>query len=437
MKKTLLYILFLLPILIFSQVSSILNSAIFCIPEISKETVSVWKSNEALTATVDILQPNCNNPTGVVSINAKGGSGGYNYSLDNGITYIKTNTFTVVQPGTYTIKVRDSNNDVYSLIITVTTPVDTLTFTTTIVSPSSCSATGEITVTAIAGQSPYMYSLDGTAFQTNNAFKNLSSGNYLITVKDSSGCTQYMSVTLQEPNPLTASVIIKNQTVTIDAKGGTGTIMYAISPNLYQFSTKNTFSNLNYGTYTLIIQDEKGCFIVKEIRVTPIAPVINGKSEIILEFKSGQTLGDLAVEGQNIKWYSSKGSPTSKIAETSLPLSTILVDDVTYYASQTIDGIESIDRLAVTAKLNGSLSTPDFEFANLNFYPNPVKQILNIKNQSIIENIQIFSVSGQSILFKKVDNTHSEIDLSSLSKGLYILNVKSNGKEKAFKFIKE
>lgn len=437
MKKTLLCLLFLLPFLIFSQVSCILNSTVFCIPEISKETVSVWKSNEVLTATVDIIQPNCSNPTGVVIINATGGSGTYVYSLDNGITYIKTNTFTVVQPGTYTIKVRDSNNELYSLVITVVVPDNTLTFTATIISPTSCSPTGEITVTAIAGKSPYVYSLNGTTFQTSNVFRNLSSGNYFITVRDSSGCTQILNVTLQEPNPLTASVIIKNQTITIDAKGGIGVIMYAISPNLYQFSTKNIFSNLNYGNYTVIIQDEKGCYIVKEIRVTPVAPVINGKSEIILEFKSGQTLGDLIVEGQNIQWYNSKNSSTSKIAETSLPLSTILVDGTTYYASQTIDGIESVDRLAVTAKINGSLATPEFEFNGFTFYPNPVKHILYIKNQSIIEYVQIFSISGKSLLFKKINNIKAEIDLSNLSRGMYILNVKSDGKGKAIKFIKE
>ena len=124
-------------------------------------------------------------------------------------------------------------------------------------------------------------------------------------------------------------------------------------------------------------------------------------------------------------------------AEVPLPLSTVLVDGVTYYASQTINGVESKERLAVTAKVNGSLSTPGFELTDFKFYPNPVKHILSIKNQSNIDHIQIFSVSGKSVLSKNINGNSAEIDLSGLSTGMYILNVKSDGKEKAFKFIKE
>ncbi len=58
------------------------------------------------------------------------------------------------------------------------------------------------------------------------------------------------------------------------------------------------------------------------------------------------TVGNLVATGTNIKWYS---SPTGG---TALSPSTILVDGQTYYASQTIDGVESLSRLAVVANLS-------------------------------------------------------------------------------------
>jgi len=244
-----------------------------------------------------------------------------------------------------------------------------------------------------------------------------------------------------EPEIIHAAVTVNNQTITINATGGTGEILYAISPNLYQFSTTNTFSNLAPGTYQIIAQDKNGCYTLYNVVIDAPAPIIDGKKEIVFEFKSGQTLGDIIIEGQNIKWYSSKGASTNKSGkkaiEPTLPLTTVLVDGVTYYASQTVDGIESKERLAVTAKVNGSLSTEDFVLPNFKYYPNPVQHVLNISNSSNIDEVELISVSGKSILSKKINNTQSEIDLSNVSSGFYFLKVKSEGKTKTIKVVKK
>ncbi|MBP1672321.1 MAG: C-terminal target protein [Bacteroidetes bacterium] len=77
-------------------------------------------------------------------------------------------------------------------------------------------------------------------------------------------------------------------------------------------------------------------------------------------FCEGNTLADLVVTGAGIKWYSSATSTTV------LPSTTPLVNGSIYYATQTVAGLESIERLAVTANLtvidvslivNGTLMT--------------------------------------------------------------------------------
>ena len=60
----------------------------------------------------------------------------------------------------------------------------------------------------------------------------------------------------------------------------------------------------------------------------------------------GPTLANMVVTGTGIQWY------TAATAGSLLPSSTALVNGTTYYASQTVNGVESATRLAVTATVN-------------------------------------------------------------------------------------
>ncbi|MEN2398224.1 T9SS type A sorting domain-containing protein [Flavobacterium sp. MC2016-06] len=407
--------------------------------EFSPGAITIVKQ-PALSATYTATSATCN-AGATITINATGGTTPYQYSLDNGATYRSTNVFTNLYPGNYMIMVRDAQNittSMQAVINQVSAPV----ITAQIINTIRCygDSSGVIRVMAMGGQAPYLYSINGSPFQSNDTFSNLNAGTYNTTVKDANGCMSIVTNTISQPvSPLTAVINVQNQTATINAQGGTGTIMFAISPGLYEFSNNNTFSDLVPGVYQIMARDENGCIVMFYISIDPPAPIVEGESEnaIVYEFKLGQTLAAITVEGENIKWYSSQNTPTNKTLETALPLSTILVNGTTYYASQTINGIESKNRLAVTAKLNGSLSTPDFALSGFKFYPNPVKNILTVNHTSVIDEVQIFTVSGESVLFKKINSTHSEIDLSHLSTGVYLLNVKSDGKEKSMKIIKE
>jgi hypothetical protein len=81
------------------------------------------------------------------------------------------------------------------------------------------------------------------------------------------------------------------------------------------------------------------------------------------------------------------------------------------------------------------------ENAELQLYPNPVKDVLNLKNTT--ENkegisIIIHSTDGKTVYFKALDNKadNFQINVSGLPKGIYLLRI-SNGKAvKSSKFIK-
>jgi gliding motility-associated-like protein len=54
----------------------------------------------------------------------------------------------------------------------------------------------------------------------------------------------------------------------VQLSGGSGDYQYAISPNLNKFESKNTFTGLEAGTYTVIAQDKNGCFEQLEYTIT-------------------------------------------------------------------------------------------------------------------------------------------------------------------------
>lgn len=57
---------------------------------------------------------------------------------------------------------------------------------------------GEITASTSGGKSPYMYSLDGTNFQSSGTFSSLAAGNYSVTVVDANDCTHNVMETVDE-----------------------------------------------------------------------------------------------------------------------------------------------------------------------------------------------------------------------------------------------
>ena len=239
-----------------------------------------------------------------------------------------------------------------------------------------------------------------------------------------------LNIVPSEVPVLSASVV--NETVTITAVGN-GIYQYSIDNGSYQNSP--VFNNVTFGSHIVTVISTNGCgtaSINVEV-VTPPAPLAVSPQY----FNTGWTLQNLIANGQNIQWYANASGKNSSQQTMSvpLPLSTPLVDGTTYHVSQTVNGVESINRTPVLALL--ALATVDFSFANLNYFPNPVKNSFTISNSLIIDDIEIISILGQKIMTKKVNDLETEIDLSTLSSGIYILKVSCEGNKKTVKIIKE
>lgn len=143
----------------------------------------------------------------------------------------------------------------------------------------------------------------------------------------------------------------------------------------------------------------------------------------------GSTLANLVVTGQNIVWYS------TPFGGTPLPANTPLVNGVTYYASQTINGCESQYRLPVIVQV--TLSNEEFDTIKIIYNPNPVIDILNIKASVELKNVKICNLLGQTIFQQRFNSNEIQLNMSDFKTGTYFVIIESDDRKETFKILKK
>ncbi|WP_264521486.1 T9SS-dependent choice-of-anchor J family protein [Flavobacterium sp. N1994] len=123
-------------------------------------------------------------------------------------------------------------------------------------------------------------------------------------------------------------------------------------------------------------------------------------------------------------------------------ITTDLTTGITYYFvttsfSPTDFGNFSTDITGAGTVTCGTLGVPGFDNSNFAYYPNPVKNVLNLSYNQEISNVEVFNILGQKISTNKINASTAQIDMSNLSKGAYMVKITSNDQIKTIKVIKE
>ncbi len=217
----------------------------------------------------------CNNTNdGTISISVSGGTLPYQYSIDNGSTFVSNGgNFTGLSAGNYPIVVRDNNGCTTSgSTITINNP-SAIVITSEIKTDISCNGLtdGTISVTASGGSPPYLYSIDGGITYVSNGgnFVGLSAGNYDISVLDSDNCsTNGSTITIIEPTAiLIESELFSNiscngasdGTINIVVSGGISPYEYSVDGGTTFVPNGGNFSGLPPGSYNIVVRDNNGC----------------------------------------------------------------------------------------------------------------------------------------------------------------------------------
>jgi alpha-tubulin suppressor-like RCC1 family protein len=165
------------------------------------------------------------------------------------------------------------------------------------------------------------------------------------------------------------------------------------------------------------------------VNVNPRPPAPTGNVEQF--FEPGSKVGDIVVNGRQVKWYASVLD--AQAGTNALTAAHVLDNDNTYFATQTWSDCES-DALAVKVSLIITGIEPDSQA--LEFYPNPVVDLLKIASGKRMDNIAVYSAVGKQVMIKDINDTYTEIDLSLLGNGVYFVQIRFGNKAVSRKVIK-
>ncbi|QNJ99229.1 T9SS type A sorting domain-containing protein [Constantimarinum furrinae] len=84
-----------------------------------------------------------------------------------------------------------------------------------------------------------------------------------------------------------------------------------------------------------------------------------------------------------------------------------------------------------------NLGTADNTIEGFSYYPNPANEVLNLSSIEMIDSVSIYNILGQQVLGMDVNATRSELNVSSLTTGTYIMKVSVNGEIGTYQIIKE
>jgi hypothetical protein len=133
---------------------------------------------------------------------------------------------------------------------------------------------GKINLIVTMGASPYNYKWSNGA--TSKDLTNLSAGSYSVEVTDANNCSAKASAILTQPAVFTATASgtpsctgAATGTATVNTNGGTGPYKYKWSNG----SQDQNISNLESGTYTVIVTDAGNCSATANVNITPLAAI--------------------------------------------------------------------------------------------------------------------------------------------------------------------
>ena len=248
---------------------------------------------QEIKVTASIVSPTtCLQTQATIQVTATGGSGSYQYRQGTSGSFTANNLFTL-PPGTYEFYVQDAKGcpSVASNKVEVVAvqPVNLTVNPADAFVKCNGEATARITFSATGGVGGYQYELYKkpstvamtiSATQINAtdwAFSGLATGTYYIKVKSGVGCLYTSAdIVIDQANPILVTSAVTNITckgekdgkITVTATGGTGTIVYAISPRFDRVVESGVFEKLAPGEYVVRIQDANGCHRDEIFKIT-------------------------------------------------------------------------------------------------------------------------------------------------------------------------
>jgi gliding motility-associated-like protein len=214
--------------------------------------------------------------TGAININVSGGTGGFTYQWTgpNGFT-ANTQNISDIPGGLYTVRVTDANGCFRELNnILVSQPPSGVQINVLNIIEPTCydSENGRIEIQAAGGNPGYTYEWfkdEGMGILapvpgTSSTLSNIGSGNYVVRVTDTNGCSNEELIAVNGPDPIQINVLSVDDISCVGRNDGRIFIEVTGGTGIYFFSWDHGFinqnpTNLSAGSYAVTVRDANGC----------------------------------------------------------------------------------------------------------------------------------------------------------------------------------
>ena len=199
-------------------------------------TIAVTEPDSLLSSISSVTATSCfNGSDGSATVVGSGGTTPYTYLWSNSQSGA---TATALPAGTHYVTVTDANSctKIDSVIITEPTK---LTFSFTSTTDVSCFGGNDATatITASGGTAPYNYLWSNN--QNSQTANSLPAGIHSVSVTDANGCTFSDSVLINEPAPLSSTVVVDQNALCAGTNTGIATVNPSGGTAPYTFAWSN------------------------------------------------------------------------------------------------------------------------------------------------------------------------------------------------------
>jgi len=222
------------------------------------------------------VQPNCTQTKGTIYFTYP--TSGYEYSINNGLSYQTTRTFSNLNPGVYQCKFRNGNCVSQALTIQVNSVPTFDAPDVSVIQPTCSNQFGSASITTPIG-SNFTYSINNGSFQSYPNYNNLSPGSYTLIVKNlTTNCLSIptdFQVYFIDPAPSTPTAMVINPSCiswlgmiifqspinnaneySIDGTNYFSSSFFEnVSPGYYGLTCRNRFSGCTSSEYYVTVQN--------------------------------------------------------------------------------------------------------------------------------------------------------------------------------------
>lgn len=204
----------------------------------------------------------CIQPLGALLIEAAGGTGSLEYSID-GVHFQSSPSFSGLEAGLYTVFIRDQ--EICQISVEAEVPlIGTAPVLAAQVSDTECGLpNGSVQLQVQGGIEPYAFAMNGNGVGGQVLFSDLAAGDYTFQVEDGQGCSDELEISIALSEPVVLDVIQiqacgpGQSSIRVEASGGGGPLMYSIDNQTAQSS--GTFEHLGEGSFQLVASDGTAC----------------------------------------------------------------------------------------------------------------------------------------------------------------------------------